>query len=242
MFQQLLPLLPREPGSLTLAVASIGSLLGGAMWLAGARFSRPVLTLTAVALGTAIGKKLPLWCGWSIDEMGPAVGAAVILGVSAFALHRLWVGLWLGAVLACWAALATWLMFNHDAGWIWPPFDASATLPRYLSGVWHQLPQDVAKYLPIACGIAMLCGSAAGILWPRLGLVLLWSSAGVTLLIANAMSAMQRFSPGIFHRLPKQNWAQLGALGVLVAAGALWQWHITRVEAAAPTPAQDDDE
>jgi hypothetical protein len=240
VFQQLLPLIPQEPGSLTLVVATAGTLAGGAMWLAGARFSRPVLTLTAVALGTLIGKKLPLWCGWSVDEMGPAVGGAVILGVSAFALHRLWVGLWLGTVLSCWAALATWLIMNHDAYWAWPVFGLS-TLPHYLLLVWQQLPADVTMYLPIACGTAMLAGSTAGILWPRLGLVLMWSSAGVTLLIGTAMTAAEKFSPDIFARLPKQTWPQIATLAILIAAGAFWQWRMVRPETADPVPKKQVD-
>ncbi len=108
MFQHLITLLPRQPGTVTLIVALMGCLCGLALWIAGARFSRSMLTLAAVALGTAIGMKLPLWCNWSIDPMAPAVAGAIVLGVSAYALHRLWVGAWLGGVLTLWSVLVLW--------------------------------------------------------------------------------------------------------------------------------------
>jgi hypothetical protein len=40
----------------------------------------------------------------------PAVGAAVVLGVSAYTMHRIWVGAWLGAILTLWSALVLWAM------------------------------------------------------------------------------------------------------------------------------------
>jgi hypothetical protein len=231
LFQQLLPLLPSEPGTLALVVASIGTLVGAGMWLAGAKFSRPVLTLTAVALGTAVGNKLPLWCGWSIDGMGPAVGGAVVLGITAFAFHRAWVGLWLGALLACWTALAVWLLLGNQSHWTWPAMNASTTLPKYFSMIWLSLPENVTRVLPFFCGIAMLGGWAAGVLWPRVGLVLMWSAGGISIAIGMGAVAMQRIHPSALAHLPKQTWTQLALLVVLITAGAIWQWRITNTPA-----------
>lgn len=227
MFEQLLSLLPSEPGTIALVVASVGSLLGAALWLSGARFSRFVLTLTAVALGAAVGMKLPKWCGWSIDGMGPAVGGAVILGVSAFVAHRFWVGIWLGIVLAGWTALVIWTTARRGAGWHWPNYHAAPSLPAYLAQVWRTLPDQVKQYLSIAAPAAMACGIAAATLWPRMAMVLLYSAAGVSLLVATGATALSRLDPAALRHVPPQLIAQLAVLAGLVILGAALQWRMT---------------
>ncbi len=79
MLQELLTFMPREAGSATLAFASVGAACGVALWVSGARFSRYIVTLTAVAIGTGVGVGSPRWFGWAIDGMGPAVGGAIVL-------------------------------------------------------------------------------------------------------------------------------------------------------------------
>jgi hypothetical protein len=227
LFEQLLSLLPSEPGTIALVVASIGSLLGAGLWISGARFSRFMLTLAAVTLGAAVGMKLPAWCGWSVDGMGPAVGGAVILGVSAFALHRLWVGIWLGIVLTGWSALVIWTTARHGADWHWPNVHAGRSLPAYLAQVWRTLPDQVKDYLPWFAGAAMACGITAATAWPRISMVLLWSAAGVSLLVATGAMALSRLDPAVLRRVPRQTVAQLAVLGALVLLGAALQWRIT---------------
>src|SRR5678815_5388750 len=102
MLQQLLPLLPKEAGTGALMIAITGALIGLGMWLIGARFSRPMVTLAAVAIGAVIGMRMPQWFNWTINGMGPAVGAAIVFGVSGFVGHRLWIGMGLGLVMAWW--------------------------------------------------------------------------------------------------------------------------------------------
>src|SRR5215218_9169883 len=109
MVQQLLPLLPKEIGQAALIAALVGTFIGVGLWLAGARFSRPLITLVTVSLGAVIGRALPGWMNWNVNSMAASVGGAVVLGMSGYVMHRVWVGLGLGLLLACWAALGTWV-------------------------------------------------------------------------------------------------------------------------------------
>src|SRR3954465_5593682 len=88
--------------------ALIGLALGTLLWVVGVKFSRPLITLLTVLLGAAIGLKLPKWFNWNVSGAGPAVGSAVVLGLTGFILHRMWVGISLGLVLGLWATLAIW--------------------------------------------------------------------------------------------------------------------------------------
>jgi hypothetical protein len=233
VFQQLLTLLPHELSTLTLIAASAGSIVAAALWLAGARYSRFILTLTAVALGTGIGMKLPDWCGWNVDNMGPAVGGAVILGVSAFALHRLWVGLWLGLVLSAWTALGIWAAVGHGANWNWPAHSDGQKLPQYLSDLWGTLPAEMRKYLPWFAAVAMVSGISTALAWPRVGMAFMWSAAGLSMLIALGATALTRISPAALSHLPRPMISQLVMLIGLVALGAILQWRLMPRQAQA---------
>ena len=224
MFQQLWALLPKEPGNVTLILAVLGSIAGAALWLTGSRYSIYVLVLTAVSLGTVIGMKLPLWCGWSVDEMGPAVGGAVILGVSAYAIHRFWVGLWLGLALAGWVALVLWNIATPRHGFAWPAV-GDQTLPMYLGTVWSKLPGSMQHGLPWFGGAALLAGLLTAMVWPKVGLVTMWSVVGVSMFVATATIALIRLSPGAVNHLPRQTTSQAAILGAVVFVGALLQWH-----------------
>jgi len=98
MLREFLALLPESLGECSLGIAIGGALLGLVLWLAGARFSRSLVTLIGVAIGTSVGMRLPGWLGWSIDGMAIGVGGAVVLGASGYLLHRSWIGLYLGAL------------------------------------------------------------------------------------------------------------------------------------------------
>src|SRR5215218_2320257 len=107
MIQQLLSLLPREINSIALMIAVAGAFLGGVLWLGGSRFSRTLMTLISVSAGALIGLQVPKWFTPGLEGWATAVLGALILGISGYALHKVWVGLGLGFVLAIWAALAT---------------------------------------------------------------------------------------------------------------------------------------
>src|SRR5688572_12193485 len=101
MFHQLISWLPQDAATtrglvIALAVAAAGLLLS----VVGARFSRSVYALAAVAAGAWVGLRVPRWTGWELDVMATAIGGALVLGFSGYLLHRAWVGLTLGLMLA----------------------------------------------------------------------------------------------------------------------------------------------
>src|SRR4051794_30502848 len=155
-------------------IAIVGSLIGVAIWLLGARFSRPIITLLTVLLGATVGMHLPQWFGWNISGAGPAVGGALVLGVTGYVLHGPWVGIGLGTVLSSWAAMACWIAFRNNAGWAWPEYGADTSVLDYSRALWQALPPDVARVLPYACATAMVCGLGLAIIWPKVSLILGW--------------------------------------------------------------------
>ena len=200
------------------------------LWLAGARFSRPLLTLLAVAIGGVVGQRLPAMMDWAVNSAATAIGTALVLGLSAYLVHRLWVAIWLGTVLAIWASLGTWYLCRNGAAWTWPAVDANTTLQAFLAATWDSLPEAVRKYLPATAGVAMVSGFASTLLWPRFGQVLLYSTAGVTLLIGMGVAAIEFGRPEWIWIVPAQTHAQLMLLFGMVAFGAVVQWQ------RSPTP------
>ncbi len=226
MVQELMPLLPKEVGTLALAIAMSGTLVGAGLWLVGSRFSRSLITLVLVSIGAWIGLLLPGWVAWKIDGWAPAVGLALVLGASGFFLHRFWVGVGLGVVLAAWAALGVWIVCRGaDAGAL-PRYAIGTKTMDYMKDLWASLPVDVRKFLPFACGATMLTGLIASLRWPRFGVVMLYSSAGVSLVIAMGLSAMSYARPQWVGALPAKGSSQAMTVLAMVAFGALLQWRI----------------
>jgi hypothetical protein len=224
MFQHLTMLLPRQPGTITLIAALMGSLMGLSLWIAGARFSRSILTLAAVALGTSIGMRLPQWAHWQVEPMAPAVGGAIGLGVSAYVLHKIWVGVWLGVLLGIWTALVLWATRGAAFHWRWPEYDPAQTLPQYLATLWQNVPEAMQQCLGISAAAAMLVGISAALLWPRVGIALLWSAAGLSVLLPAAVTALGRIDPQVLIHVPRRTSDQLALLAGLVGLGAIFQW------------------
>ena len=224
MFQHLVMLLPHQPGSITLVIAMVGLLVGLSLWIVGARFSQSILTLAAVALGTSIGMKMPIWAHWQIDPMAPAVAGAIVLGVSAYAFHKVWVGIWLGVMQTVWATLVLWATRGPQFHWRWPQYDPSQTLPQYLANLWQNVPETMQQCLGFTAAAAMLVGISAALLWPRVGIALLWSAAGISLLLPAAATALSRLDPQALRHIPRQTSDQLALLAGLVGIGAIFQW------------------
>ncbi len=233
MVQQLLPLLPKEMTQAALVAALVGTLIGAGLCLAGARFSRPLITLVAVALGAVIGRMLPAWTNWNVSTMATSVGGAVVLGMSGVLLHRVWVGVGLGLLLACWAALATWAFAGAGAELTWPAVDAETTLRSFGEAVWTNLPEKVRTLLPWACGGAMASGFLSSLLWPRFAVVMLYSALGTSLLVGLGLIAIENGRPEWITIVPSQTWAQVMTLLGIVAFGAVVQWQL----APGPRPA-----
>jgi hypothetical protein len=245
MVQELINLLPPDPGSVGLAIAIIGSIIGAGIWLLGARYSRTIITLLTVLVGAAVGVNLPRWFGWEISGAGPAVGAALLLGVTGYALHGMWVGIGLGTVLSSWATLACWIAFRNGAAWSWPPIEGDTTAASYLSAVWQGLPADVTRILPYACATAMVSGIAMAIIWPKVSLVVGWSMAGATLLAGMGLAAVNFGQPQWLGRVPSPLWAQMTLLTCMVMIGSLVQWKLGPKPAASKAskkkPKDDED-
>lgn len=234
MLRDLIQLLPRDAGSATAALATLGAVAGLVLWLSGARFSRPMMTLVATALGAVVGSALPTWFGWGISPMGPAVGLALILGVTGFVLHRMWVGLGLGLVLAIWSTLACWLVLRGNQAFDWPSPEKYTTLLSWLRAAWHELPSEPATVIPYGAAVAAVSGLAMTILWPRFSTLLAWNLIGVSLLVGMATAAVNYSQPQWMKAIPEQTWSQCLTLGLMVVLGLLIQWRTGALPADGP--------
>jgi hypothetical protein len=226
MLQELLALLPKL-GMVALVSAVVGALAGAGLWLMGARISRSLITLLLVSAGATLGLQLPRWFNWPIDAWAPALGVGSILGVSGFVLHRFWVGVGLGAVLAVWAAVATWAVWHGTQPWGFPAWQEGMHVHLYLQSIWTSLPIEVSRPLPFACGAAFVVGLAASLLWPRVGLSLLYSGAGVTLLVGLGLMAVKLGKPAWLEKIPAEAPKQIATLFGMVLFGTLIQWRLT---------------
>jgi hypothetical protein len=224
MLQAFVQWLPNQVGAAALLIAMAGAAVGAVLWLSGARFSRTLVGLVAVAIGAVAGMELPAWMGWTISGAAPAVALALAAGVAGFVFHRLWIGLGLGLVLAGWAFLATWVLLKAPVPFVWPAATAGASASDYIVELWHSLPANVAQVLPVVCGGAVMLGLATTILWPSLAIATAWSAAGASLLASLGSAAMEFGRPQWAALLPQQLLSQVLALAVLVAVGIAAQW------------------
>jgi hypothetical protein len=209
MLQELSSLMPHQVGEFALWMVMVGLALGGGLWLAGACFSRSIITLSLVAAGSFVGKWLPGWMGWSIDPMATAVGGAIALGISGYLLHQYWVGIGLGMVLAAWTAMLTWKDIGHSLNW------------REMEG-WS----SARLALSFAVWGAGLTGIAATWLWPKVGQSLFYSITGLTLALAMALAVAQMGRGNWLGWVPAENWAQYASMAALVLVGAVVQWRL----------------
>lgn len=235
MIQQLLSLLPDQISSIALMLAVAGAFVGGILWLGGARFSRTLVTLISVSTGALIGLQIPRWFHLGLEGWATAVLGALVLGISGYMLHKVWVGLGLGLVLSLWAALAAFTFCGDPKGFHWPIEQAGQGWKDYAIDVWNALTPETRRLLPFACCAALLSGLAVCILWPRLGAVLLYSSTGMTLLVGLGVAAMNSAKKEWLRIIPNQTSSQLIVLGSMVAFGAILQWRIAP-GAKAPRP------
>jgi hypothetical protein len=228
MIQEIIPLLPQPLGSRLFALCVIALTIGGVLWIIGGLWSRGIVTLVAVTVGATLGLNLPRWYLWPINSMSLAVLGAVVLGIFAFAVPRLWVGLTLGAVLCAWAVLGTWILLRGDqtfeprADWqteqmIWP---------QYAQDCFMRLPEPVRRVVPYSMASAIISGLAFTLLWPRFGRAFMGSTLGVTLVFAGGLPLVSDRQPQWLAYLPSEWQAQVGMLAGFVLLGALIQWQI----------------
>jgi hypothetical protein len=224
MIQQLLGLLPRDIDAVALLIAVAGALLGGVLWLGGSRVSRTLMTLISVAVGAHDGLQAPRWLPVGLEGWATAVLGALLLGISGYALHKVWVGIGLGVVLAVWAAVATFTVCGDSTAFAWPATGQGTTVSTYLLDLWNALSPDARRLLPLACSAAMTSGIVASIVWQKLGLVLLYSTAGMTLLLGLGVAAINSAKREWLGLIPSQTSSQVIVLLSAVAFGAILQW------------------
>jgi hypothetical protein len=242
MVHQYFALLPDAASATTVVVLWVVAACGAVVWAIGAKVSRPLITLTTVLLGASIGMQMPRWFGWDISGAGPAVGMAVVLGVTGFAVQGGWLGALLGLTLAVWAAFVTWVCVGEAQSMSMPVVNEFTTMASFFQEWWYQLPPPVAKFLPYTTAAAMVTGLALAILWTRLTTVLAWSLTGATLLVACGLAATQFARPHwLDGRVPGVP-LQIGIMVLIVLTGALVQWKLTARAAPAARPKSDTSE
>jgi hypothetical protein len=224
MIQQLLSILPQQIHPVALIVAVSGAILGGILWLGGSRFSRTVVTLLCVSCGALVGLQMPHWFGWALEGWATAVLGALVLGIAGYALHKIWVGFGLGLVLAFWAALASFAFSTGPNGFSWPVTPAGSTLTAQLLDLWTALSPETRELLPFACAAAMLMGITASVVWHRLGVVLLYSTSGISLLVGMGTLALNAAKREWLTLIPSHTSSQVIVLLCAVAFGAVLQW------------------
>lgn len=214
-------------------MALAGALLGIALWLAGSRFSRPIITLALVALGAWIGIRFPRWTQIPISRWATCIGLALMLGVLGWILHRAWVGIGLSLVLASWVAVGVWTVYgNIDNVPQKPEIVSLQDTVNYYVKVWAAMPVELRRVGPFLCGIAVVSGLTVAILWARLAGFALYSLLGVTLAVTMSLIAMEIGRPQMMALLPQRSSTQVAMLLFLVLIGALVQWRLAPPEVA----------
>ena len=239
MLRELLSLLPEGIARCSPLAAGACAVLGVILWICGARFSRAILTLVAVAAGTVIGMRLPEWRGWQIDGMGLAVGGAIVLGSGAFLFHRTCVGAILGAGMMLWAAAGVWIFMAGDVYWNWRYARWNGDMVEYLQSAWRTLPPNISHAFPMACFAGLAAGITLAALLPKASKVLAHSLIGLTLAVVMGAVAMSASRPQWLSVPPGSLAAQGLGLIALVLIGAAIQWRLTPpFRSAANVPAR----
>lgn len=226
MVQDLLPMLPQSISTTVLVLCMVGILIGWIMWAVGAVWSRGIVTLLGVAIGGAAGMLLPRWYIWPVNSMSTAVLGAVLWGVLAFVIPRLFVGLTLGVILVAWSSLAMWMILRADT-----PFEVrpdwqveQMTPPEHAQDIWQRLPDPVRRVVPYSAATAMISALCLTLLWPRVGRMFMASTMGVTLIFCCGLLVVATQKPEWLKFIPPDRGIQAGILGATGLLGALIQW------------------
>jgi hypothetical protein len=224
MFYQFLLARFGESGWLVAAMSIGGVLAGLIMWLVGARFSRSIVTLIAVSIGALIGLRMPHWFSVPLGAWATAVGGALLLGITGYALHRMWVGAGLAVLLALWAGILVWNIYCSGRVGTFPDRVAGMGIDEYWTQVWNSLPRDFRRITPFLCGLAVIFGVTVSVFWSRTAAVLLYSVLGVSVLMIMGMMGIAISKPSLLGVLPSQTGAQIATFGGMVFFGAIVQW------------------
>ena len=224
MFYQFLLARFGETGWLVAAMSIGGALSGLIMLLVGARFSRGIITLIAVSIGALVGLRMPHWFSVPLGAWATAVGGALLLGITGYALHKMWVGAGLAVLLALWAGILVWNIYCSGRVGTFPERLAGMGIDEYWSQVWNSLPRDFRRITPFLCGMAVVFGLTVSIFWSRAAAVMLYSVLGVSLLMIMGMMGIAVSRPSLLGILPSQTGSQIATFGGMVLFGTIVQW------------------
>jgi len=224
MFHQFLIARFGESGWMVAAVSIVGVLAGLVMWLVGARFSRGIVTLIAVSIGALVGLRLPAWFAVPLGAWATAVGGALLLGITGYALHRMWVGAGLAFLLALWAGILVWNIYCSGRVGTFPDRVAGMGIDEYWTQIWNCLPRDFRRIGPFLCGLAVIFGVTISVFWSRAAMVMLYSILGASVLMIMGMLAIAISKPQLLGILPSQTGTQIATFGGMVLFGAIVQW------------------
>ncbi|MCC6239972.1 MAG: hypothetical protein IT448_06720 [Phycisphaerales bacterium] len=225
MLRELDQLLPALTSTLGTYLALGGVVVGLWMWLMGSHTSKGLIALVLVAVGGMVGRYLPEKMGWSVSGLAMAVGLALAGGVLGLLLHRLWVGVGLGVVLAIWGMCACWVFMHGDYQPNWQEIgEKSQNMTETIRHFWDELPKSLQTGWTITAAAGLLAGIVMTMLWPRLTKVMMYSMLGVTLFASLGVMAMQSLKPEWLSYLPQQTWSQIAWLAGVVIVGIVVQW------------------
>jgi hypothetical protein len=228
MVEELIPFLPQQLTVAWSAVCVVGIGVGLLLWLLGGVWSRGILTLIAVTGGAALGMLLPRWYIWPINSMALATLGAVGLGVFAFAVPRIWVGLLLGIVLGLWVSFGAWANLHADAPFPWPNQAQVETLsaPELAQTIWQGLPGEVRRVMPFGAATGLISGLSIALLWRKLARAICFSLCGVTGFFVCGLVLVAVRRPDWLDLIPAQAGVQMAVLGVMTLAGVVVQWQL----------------
>src|SRR5882672_2925568 len=224
MFYQFLLARFGETGWLVAAMSIGGVLAGLIMWLVGARFSRSIVTLIAVSIGALVGLRMPHWFHVPLGAWATAIGGALLLGITGYALHRMWVGAGLAVLLALWAGILVWNIYCSGRVGTFPDRVAGMGIDEYWTQVWNSLPRDFRRITPFLCGLAVVFGVTVSVFWTRAAAVMLYSVLGASMLMIMGMLAIAVSKPSLLGILPSQTGSQIATFGGMVFFGVIVQW------------------
>ncbi|HEX4797350.1 MAG TPA: hypothetical protein VH370_26385 [Humisphaera sp.] len=239
MLRELLILLPHGLADRSLVLWLAVSVAGLALATVGGRYSRSLLTLAAVAVGATIGKHFPAWMEWAIDSMGTAFCGAIVLGLIAFFMHRVAVGILLSILLSGYASALIWVTRAGGVSWTMPPMDPSISVPANLGIIWRSLPPSLNPSLPFAIMLAASTGLTIAFLWQRGSRILFHSFLGAAALIFAVPAIVQKQWPGAVDRISPSPWLELGIFFGFIVLSSVIQWLFMPKVARQDSPASE---
>ena len=244
MVQELLPFIPQAISDELAAACVVAMCVGAFLWFCGASWSRGIIALLGVSIGGVVGMMLPRVFEWPVNSMSACVLGAVALGVIAFVVERVGVGLLLGSVLSLWVILACWINCRGDQGWIWqsPDVVAKMTLIEHARDMWARTPETVRRVVPYGVGTAMISGLSIAVLFPRFARVMCFSALGLTILFVSTLTLIASRRPDWLTAVPPEPLEQAGALAVVCLIGMMLQWQLLPRRRPARAKREDEED